>query len=268
MKKKLFSSLMAIVGVTLVVMLSACSKDSADKNLTFTVNGVTFKMIYVQNGTFQMGTNDMEADDDIETTPVHQVTLTKNYYVGETEVTQALWNAVMGSDNNPSRYKGDQLPVESVSYDDIVGENGFIAKLNKATGKTFRLPTEAEWEFAARGGNKSKNSLFSGSTNHDEVAWSNLNSEKTTHAVATKKANELGIYDMSGNVREWCADWYEKYSSAAQTDPVGPTTGGSRINRGGCLDYDWQMSCVMCRDYDTPSYTSKGLGFRLCLSEE
>ena len=162
--------------------------------------------------------------------PVHSVTLS-DYYIGETEVTQELWQAVMGS--NPSHFTGNnQRPVEKVSYDDC---QKFIEKLNSLTGKKFRLPTEAEWEYAARGGKHSKNYVYkySGSNNVDEVAWYDSNSGKTTHPVKTKKANKLGLYDMSGNVYEWCNDWYGSYQSYSQTNPTGPSTGEGRVLRGG-----------------------------------
>lgn len=202
--------------------------DGEDK--VYTVNGVSFKMIAVKGGTFQMG-SDYEYD---YANPVHQVTLTKGYYIGETEVTQELWTAVMGS--NPSYFTGNmQRPVEKVSWDDC---QTFISRLNQLTGENFRLPTEAQWEYAARGGNKSKGYIYSGSNTIDDVAWYYSNSSFTTHPVKTKAPNELGIYDMTGNVWEWCSDWYGSYSSAAQTDPTGPSTGSSRVGRGGCWDND------------------------------
>ena len=137
--------------------------------------------------------------------PVHSVTLS-SYYMGETEVTQALWKAVMG--NNPSRFKGDNLPVENVSWNDC---QEFIRKLKQKTGKNFRLPTEAEWEYAARGGKKSNGYKYSGSNNIGSVAWYDDNSSNQIHAVKGKRLNELGLYDMSGNVWEWCSDWYGQY---------------------------------------------------------
>ena len=243
-----------------------------------TVNGVTFNMIRVDGGTFTMGaTSEMTNPLDGEK-PTHQVTLS-SYYIGETEVTQSLWQAVMGS--NPSKFKGDNLPVEQVSWSDC---QDFIKKLNEMTGKSFRLPTEAEWEFAARGGNKSRHTQYSGSSNIDEVAWYWQNSgdkyltgdwdmdkiEKNncrTHPVKTKKSNELGIYDMSGNVWEWCQDYYGSYSSTSQTNPTGPDSGTYRVVRGG----SWSSVAGYCRSSNrscrTPGSSHDYLGLRLVLSE-
>ena len=224
------------------------------KDKVYTVNGVSFKMIAVKGGTFQMG-----IDDGYEWEKrVHQVTLS-DYYIGETEVTQELWNAIMGS--NPSSHMGDmQRPVERVSWDDC---QTFISKLNQLTGATFHLPTEAQWEYAARGGNKSKGYTYSGSNAIDDVAWYNDNSDRMTHPVKTKAPNELGIYDMSGNVFEWCSDWYGSYSSAAQTDPTGPATGFYRVRRGGSWD-DIAASCrVAYRISGAPTNTINYLGLRL-----
>ena len=149
-------------------------------------------------------------------------------YIGRYEVTQAQWKAIMGS--NPSMFKGDNLPVEQVSWNDV---QEFIHKLNAQTGKNYRLPTEAEWEFAARGGNGSKGYRYSGSNTVGDVAWYIDNSNRTTHPVGTKSSNEWGIYDMSGNVFEWCSDWYGEYNSSAQTDPHGTSSGSYRVYRGG-----------------------------------
>ena len=205
------------------------------------------------------GTNyDSIADSDEK--PVHSVTLS-DYYIGETEVTQELWEAVMGS--NPSSFKGSQKPVESVSWHDC---KEFITKLNRLTGKNFRLPTEAEWEYAARGGNKSKGYKYSGSNTIDNVAWYRDNSGKATHNVKTKSPNELGIYDMSGNVWEWCEDWYGYYSSGSQTNPAGPSTGSRRVLHGGSW-YDHAGSCRVSNRSYYPVNRSYYIGFRLALSQ-
>ena len=226
----------------------------------FTVNGVSFEMVRVDGGTFRMGaTSEQEDEADSDEKPVHSVTLS-SYYIGKTEVTQALWQAVMGS--NPSNFKGADLPVECVSWDDC---QEFIRKLNSMTGQNFRLPTEAEWEFACRGGNNSRGYKYSGSNYIDDVAWYAGNSGIETQPVAAKSPNELGIYDMSGNVYEWCADWYGGYRCGAQTNPKGPYGGSFRVYRGGC----WRdgarccRSSNRCRDYPTSRIII--LGLRLAL---
>lgn len=229
-----------------------------DFNHTFTVNGVQFTMVEVEGGTFTMGaTSEQGSDAWDEEKPAHEVTLS-DYYIGQTEVTQALWEAVMGS--NPSDSKGDNLPVERVSWDDC---QVFIQKLNQLTGKQFRLPTEAEWEYAARGGRKSRGYKYAGGNNIDSVAWCDGNSGNETHPVATKQANELGIYDMSGNVLEWCSDWCGDYTSSSQSDPQGPSSGSFRVIRGGCY-YNFARNCrVSYRISNTLDYRSGYLGLRL-----
>lgn len=229
-----------------------------DFNHTFTVNGVQFTMVEVGGGTFTMGaTSEQGSDAWDEEKPAHKVTLS-DYYIGQTEVTQALWEAVMGS--NPSDSKGGNLPVERVSWDDC---QVFIQKLNQLTGKQFRLPTEAEWEYAARGGRKSRGYKYAGGNNIDSVAWCDGNSGNETHPVATKQANELGIYDMSGNVLEWCSDWCGDYTSSSQSDPQGSSSGSFRVIRGGCY-YNFARNCrVSYRISNTLDYRSGYLGLRL-----
>ena len=223
--------------------------------------GISIEMVRVEAGTFTMGaTPEMEYPWNDEK-PTHQVILTNDYYIGKYEVTQALWQAVMGK--NPSKFKGDNLPVENVSWDDC---QEFISKLNSVTGKAFRLPTEAEWEYAARGGKKSRGYQYSGSNNISDVAWYTDNSGSKTHAVGSKQENELGIYDMSGNVWEWCQDWYGTYSSSSQVNPTGAASGSRRVFRGG----SWRITAwycrSSCRDILTPDYRY-ALGLRLVLSE-
>ena len=240
---------------------SAAQSESNPNVLPITVNGITFNMIKVDGGTFTMGATSEQKNPDDDEKSTHQVTLS-SYYIGESEMTQALWTAVMG--NNPSRFKGDNLPVEKVSWEDC---QTFIGKLNGLTGKRFRLPTEAEWEYAARGGKRSNHTQYSGSSNIDDVAWYSGNSGSKTHPVKTKKPNEFGLYDMSGNVWEWCQDWYGSYSSNAQTNPTGPDSGSYRVYRGGCLYYGGGGCRSSCRTYDSPGYRSGNLGLRLALSE-
>ena len=230
--------------------------------MTFEANGVSFTMIPVEGGTFTMGaTSEMEDDPYDGEKPTQQVTLS-SYYIGETEVTQALWKAVMGW--NPSSFKGDDLPVEMVSWDDC---QTFISKLNALTGKNFRLPTEAEWEFAARGGNQSRHTQYSGSSRIDDVAWYEDNSGNKTHPVKTKQPNELGIYDMTGNVCEWCQDWHGDYSSYAQTNPTGASSGSCRVYRGGSWIDIPMHNCSSLRVSFPPENSSYGLGLRLVLSQ-
>ncbi|MDY4861920.1 MAG: formylglycine-generating enzyme family protein [Candidatus Onthomorpha sp.] len=227
------------------------------------VNGVEFKMIKVDGGTFSMGATSEQGSDAFSwEKPVHSVTLS-DYYIGETEVTQKLWVAVMGS--NPSRFKGDnQRPVERVSWYDC---QEFIEKLNSLTGKKFRLPTEAEWEYAARGGKYSRGYKYSGSNNADEVAWYNNNSRGETHSVKTKKANELGLYDMSGNVWEWCNDWYDDnyYRNSPQTNPTGPSRGENCVLRGGSWLPNVRSVRVSNRRDSSPYYRDDIRGLRLAL---
>jgi formylglycine-generating enzyme required for sulfatase activity len=220
------------------------------------------ELIAVQGGTFTMGW--LEERDDPEgyvwEKPAHQVTVS-SFKIAKYPVTQKQWVALMGS--NSSHFQGDEnLPVEMVSWLDA---QEFIAKLNEATGKKYRLATEAEWEYAARGGNKSGNFKYSGSNNIDEVAWYWENSDNKTHPVGTKKANELGIYDMSGNVWEWCNDWYAEYTVESQTNPQGPAEGSDRVFRGG----SWGSVPLICRvayrGGNTPEFRDDGFGFRLVL---
>ena len=240
----------------------AVKGNPSQPQLTFTVNGVTFEMIPVEGGTFTMGATAEQGSDAYDSEkPTHQVTLS-SYAIGKHKVTQALWQAVMGS--NPSNYKGDNRPVEQVSWDDC---QEFISKLNSITGKSFRLPTEAEWEFAARGGKKSKGYKYSGSNDVDEVAWYGDNSGRQTHPVGTKRPNELGIYDMSGNVWEWCADWLGGYSSSPSTDPTGPSSGSFRVCRGGGWDYDAGSCRVSYRYGYYPDGRDYCLGLRLVLPQ-
>ena len=231
---------------------------------SFTVNGVSFDMVEVEGGTFTMGATAEQTGVFGDEKPTHQVTL-PSYYIGKTEVTQELWQAVMGS--NPSNFTGKNLPVEKVSWDDC---KTFIAKLNALTGKNFRLPTEAEWEFAARGGNKSRGYKYCGSNTLSDVAWYVDNSDNKTHPVAAKTPNELGIYDMSGNVLEWCNDWYSSgyYTSESQTNPTGPDSGSSRVRRGGSWNYSEHTCRVSYRGDTTPSFRYNYLGLRLCLSAD
>lgn len=228
----------------------------------FSVGDVKFKMIYVEGGTFTMGATPEMKDGSNLGKPAHMVTLS-SYSIGETPVTQALWRAVMG--NNPSYFKGENLPVEQVSWNDC---QEFIKRLSDRTGRKFRLLTEAEWEFAARGGNKSRRTPYSGSDKLNEVAWyRDNNSGNGTQLVRRKKPNELGIYDMTGNVLEWCNDWYSEYSKHPQTNPEGPGAASCRVSRGGSWSNTKQSCHIANRGYYAPHYRANNIGFRLALSE-
>ena len=249
------------------------------KKVDFTeiADGYKFDMVFVQGGTFTMGCTDEQGSDCYDNEkPANQVTLS-DYYIGKYEVTQGLWKKIMGS--NPSNFKncGDDCPVENVSWDDC---QEFISKLNQLTGKRFRLPTEAEWEYAARGGSKaSYQTKYAGSNALGEVAWNFDNSDVNypggyeengrklgTHTVGTKKPNALGIYDMSGNVWEWCNDWFGDYSSGRVTNPKGASTGSYRVIRGGRWYSFGYRARVSNRDNDIPSHSFNGSGIRLVFS--
>jgi formylglycine-generating enzyme required for sulfatase activity len=233
-------------------------------------------LVFVKGGTFTMGcTTEQDSDcyDDEKLT--HAVTLS-DFYIGKFEVTQAEWRKVMGSDPTKLYNKGcDQCPVEEVNWDYV---QVFLTKLNamlQVGQKPYRLPTEAEWEYAARGGSLSKGFKYAGSNDIDEVAWYFINyktsntygTEKTTHPVGQKKANELGLFDMSGNVHEWCNDWKGIYTSFAETNPTGPSSGSDRVCRGGSW-FSFPQYCRVANHYDdTPDSRDFNVGFRLARSK-
>ena len=238
------------------VVLAGCKEDI--KKQTFTVNGVSFDMVEVEGGTFTMGCTSSGCS--INERPPHSVTLS-GFCMGEYEVTQRLWEAVMGAPFS-SDFKGGDLPVDMVGWDSC---QVFIERLNSITGKAFRLPTEAEWEYAARGGNRSKGHEYSGSNHLSHVGWFFDNSEGKTRAVGGKAPNELGLHDMSGNVWEWCSDWYGAYTPAAKTDPTGPEEGSDCLLRGGSWG-SYAHSCrVVFRHGYCPDYRDHDIGFRLVL---
>ena len=238
------------------------ARRNATSNQIIRVGDVAFEMVYVEGGTFTMGATSEQGIDAYENEcPVHSVTLS-SFHIGKYEVTQGLWREVMGW--NPSNNKaGDDYPVENVSWKDC---QEFIKKLNDRTGLAFRLPTEAEWEYAARGGKKSMGYKYSGSNYVGNVAWYDNNSGKHTYSVGRKSPNELGLYDMSGNVWEWCQDWYGPYKDEVQTDPTGPQSGGFRVLRGGsywCYAWDCRVSRRLSND---PGIWIDNYGLRLVLS--
>ena len=231
---------------------------NGERALKFTIGDVTFTMVAVQGGSFKMGGKEDNAK------PKHRVTLS-DYYIGQTEVTQALWRAIMG--NNPSHFTGSNLPVEKVSWNDC---QRFITKLNQLTGRHVRLPTEAEWEYAAYGGSKSSGYKYSGSNDIGSVAWYKDNSASKTHPVGQKQANELGIYDMAGNVWEWCQDWYagDYYGKSPSTNPCNNTSETFRVCRGGGWFNETKLCGVSFRNcFDPIHHIYSYLGFRLALSD-
>jgi formylglycine-generating enzyme required for sulfatase activity len=211
-------------------------------------NKLGMEFIKVKAGSFLRGLKDN----------LHKVTLTNDYYIGKYPVTQAQWEKIM--DNNPSSFKGADLPVQNVSWNDC---QDFIQKLKDITGKNYQLPSEAEWEFAARGGIFSKGYVYAGSDELDSVAWFNNNSNEEAHPVGQKKANELGIYDMCGNVWEWCQDWHEEYIPSDQINPSGPSDGAYRVFRGGCWYCVADYCLVAYRSGGIPDCWDYSLGFRL-----
>ena len=229
-----------------------------------TANGVSFTMVKIDGGKFTMGATKEQGNDAFEDEkPAHEVIL-PDFWIGETVVTQELWWAVMGS--NPSYFQtSPRNPVEQITWNDCLE---FINKLNRLTGKNFRMPTEAEWEYAARGGQESKGFKYAGGDALEEVAWTDENSQSVTHPVAQKKSNELGLYDMSGNVWEWCKDWKGPYSLEVESNPQGPSSGTGRIYRGG----SWNSSAWNCRvsyrNRNAETYRSSYLGIRLVMSIE
>ncbi len=239
-----------------------------DEIKTIRVGNVDLRMVYVEGGTFTMGcTYEQSGECDDDEKPTHQVML-DDYYIGETEVTQALWREVMGSEPTENggwttKYgRGNNYPAYYVSYEDV---QEFIKRINRKTGLTFRLPTEAEWEYASRGGNKSRGYKYSGSNDINNVAWYDGNSDIKTHPVKSKQANELGLYDMSGNVWEWCQDLYGNYGSDSLRNPQEPSSGSDCVNRGGAWGSDARYCRVTNRDYDYPSHGGLNVGFRLVL---
>lgn len=237
---------------------------------TFTVNGVSFDMVYIKGGTFTMGgTSEQGNSISSDEKPTHNVTLS-DYYIGKFLVTRELWQAVMGNDPSSNSFlrkkvMGDDvdglLPVDRVSWNDC---QNFVTALNNLTGEKFRLPTEAEWEYAARGGSKSNHYKYSGSNIVDSVAWYKENSLFPVY-VGLLLPNELGIYDMSGNLYEWCQDWYGKYSNTSQTNPIGPSKGSARVIRGGRWGHYANRCRVSYRSKSKPNRKNSFNGFRIAL---
>ena len=229
------------------------------KTLDPVIQNLINNMVAVEGGTFTMGATPEQGVADNDERPTHQVTLS-SFSIGRYEVTQEVWRAVMGS--NPASFNGEKCPVEFVSWNDC---QSFIAKLNAMTDMQFRMPTEAEWEFAARGGNITRGYQFAGSNILNSVGWHSGNSGSRTKEVGQKSPNELGLYDMTGNLWEWCSDWYGSYSGNPQTDPTGPENGTSHVLRGGGWNGGAKNCRISNRDGRLPDYSSDRLGLRLAL---
>lgn len=268
-----FRVLLPVVFISMI--LFSCKKENVvdnvydiqytDTTVVINVKGAVFTMILVEGGTFEMGATEEQGQDDPDENeyPVHVVNLSP-FYICQTEVTQELWTSVMGT--NPSLILGDMtLPADCIKWDMC---QDFIRALNEYLDNRFeiRMPTEAEWEFAARGGNKSLGYKYSGSDDVDEVAWYESNSDWKTHPVGTKKPNELGIYDMSGNIWEWCSDWMGAYQPEEQTNPVGSAYGTHRVMRGGSWTYDPSFCRVSRRNYISNVIHASNCGLRLAMT--
>jgi formylglycine-generating enzyme required for sulfatase activity len=273
MKRAVKAVFVACVVLGLVMGLASAQSQNKPKVAVYVTGGAStpppapvfnIDMVFVSGGIFTMGcTSEQGSDCYGNERPSHSVTLS-SFSIGKYPVTQAQWVAVMGS--NPSYFTGDlSRPVERVSWNDIV--NDFIPKLNALTGKTYRLPTESEWEFVARGGTSSMGYKYSGSNSIGDVAWYDSNSDdRTTRPVGTKQSNELGLFDMSGNVWEWVGDWFGSYTSTSKTNPTGSASGSNRVIRGGGWISDARNCRVSFRNHTTPDDRGSNIGFRLVLS--
>lgn len=237
----------------------------------FTIEGLGLEMVEIEPGTFWMGSLESEEGRGSDEKR-HQVTLTQGFWMGKYEVTQGEWESLMGNHRSNFKSSGKRAPVENVSWEDA---KAFCQRLNereKSAGRLregyeYKLPTEAQWEYACRAGTETRYSFGSEETALDQYGWYSSNSASTTHPVGQKQPNAFGLYDMHGNVWEWCEDWYDKdYPSASVTDPVGPASGSGRIERGG----SWYRSAEFCRSAsrygDPSSFRDSDLGFRLALS--
>lgn len=247
--------------LTTIETIEVAHGGSKDYSFTLsnTVDPFEGQLVFVKGGTFKMG--DLSGDGSREETPVHQVTV-NDFYMGKFEVTQSQWESIMGS--NPSHFNGcPNCPVERVSWIDV---QEFLVKLNELTGKSYRLPTEAEWEYAAKGGSKSRGFLYSGKNNVNFVAWYSGNSGNKTNPVGQKEPNELGIYDMSGNVWEWVNDWFDYYTETPKDNPTGPDNGDGRIVKGGSWFGHAGGNRVSCRGSDEPVNKRSYIGFRIVVS--
>ena len=232
------------------------------RNYPLKIVEIINNMVRVDGGTFVMGgTCEQSGEAFGDEKPPHKVTL-QSFSIGRYPITQDQWKAVMGT--NPSFFNGGDHPVENVSWYDC---QAFVKKLNQLTGKQFRLPTEAEWEYAARGGKYSRNNPFSGAPIPDIVGWYDENSDNSTHEVGQKSPNELGLYDMSGNVWEWVQDWKGKYCAEDQVNPIGPEFGYEKVCRGGGWNKEYNKCRVSYRGDFQPDLRYRSLGLRIVMEE-
>ena len=244
-------------------LAKSCDIERLGNKITITTKGVSFSLIKVDGGKFQMGGTSEQEKARTDEFPVHWVTLS-DYFIGETEVTNELWSAIMNS--TPSIiFSQPEQPVNNVTWYDC---QKFVNRLSSLTGLHFTLPTEAQWEFAARGGNKSKNYIYSGSNNLKDVGWFKNNSKSNVKVIKQLKPNELGIYDMSGNVYEWCSDWYGLYKSEDYVDPKGPESGTQKINRGASAGEKDALARVSSRYTNNPNSKFQAMGLRLVMIEQ
>lgn len=244
-------------------LLIQWSSDDLSEDIKDAVRDIVASMIFVEGGSFTMGSDDTLYPDE---QPIHDVTLL-DFYLAKVTITQKQWTAIMGE--NPlwsENYgKGNDYPANFISYGQA---KQFIERLNEYSGMQFRMPTEAEWEYAACGGKYSQTTsyTYSGSNEVNEVAWHRENANGSMHPVAKLKPNELGLYDMSGNVWEWCSDWYGNYPSGSVTNPTGPSTGTKRVVRGGSFTYDAEYSRCKTRNCLSENNQSLAVGLRLAIS--
>ncbi len=244
-------------------LVKSCDIQNKSDRVDITIKDVKFSMIRVDGGTFIMGATQEQRDTKVDEQPAHVVTLS-DYYIGETEVTNALWAAVMGNSPSHTSYNAPQMPVNMISWDDCMK---FVNRLSTLTGLQFSLPTESQWEYAARGGNRTQKNLFAGSNNAKDVGWYKKNSRMEVKEVKQKKPNELGLYDMSGNVFEWCYDWYGLYKDEVKSNPTGPNTGTQRVIRSGSCAAKERELRVSCRAANPPSSQFSAIGMRLAMTE-
>lgn len=281
-KKSIFGILTSSIALVVLNAL-LISSSSSPAPITFgkvltpqVTNTLKYPLSGVDGGSFMMGaTSEQGSDAEDDEKPAHRVTV-GDFFIGTYPVTQKLWRDVMGSlpSDIPSNFRGDNKPVVCVSWNDC---QDFITKLNRRRSEMnlaefsswrFRLPTEAEWEYAARGGKQSRGYKYAGSNDIERVAWYTSNSNSQIHEVGGKSPNELGIYDMSGNVWEWCSDWYDRdyYKSSPTTNPRGPSSGSDRVLRGGGWIYNAGICRVSIRNFSTPDFRLNLCGFRLVLA--